>query len=195
MPDNGTKVTDYATIRDLVNDKKGEKDKRAYFYILKMPDCGGNRIKVGKSSNIYARFKYYQEHFHKSTVQIKELRVFNNILLDRYTDKAVKLYSLFEKEAIYALRDLNDERTKTGLGVLTEWFEPKFEFRLMKKFAKFVEEFRTMKFDKTIKRKGLRSKNNENLSDEESENEETEVYNKPVRTRNTVKRYNPSKGD
>ena len=193
MPDNGTEVEEYSTIKQLVDDKKGTNDRRPYFYILKMPECGGYRIKIGKSSNIYSRFKYYNEHFHNSQVTIKALRVFNNVTVDRYTDKAMKLYALFEREAIYALREFNPEKTKTGLGALTEWFEPEYESRIMHKFDKFVEQFRTMKFDKTIKRKGLRSKTNENLSESESsEDEDTQVYTRPVRTRNQVKKFNPN---
>ena len=48
MPDNGTKVTDYATIRDLVNDKKGEKDKIKAF----VPSFQSILMKVVKSGTI-----------------------------------------------------------------------------------------------------------------------------------------------
>lgn len=193
MPDNGSSVIDYGTIKQLVQDKKGQNDRRPYFYMLQMPDCGGNRIKIGKSSNIYSRFKYYNEHFHDSQVKILRLRVFNNVTVDRYTDKAMKLYALFEREAIYALREFNKEKTKTGLGVLTEWFEPEYYNQILNKFDKFVEKFRSMQFDKTIKRKGLRSKTNENLSESESsEDSDTQPYTRPNRQRSTVIKYNPN---
>lgn len=198
MPNNGDAVRDYGTIKQLVQDKKGQNDRKAYFYVLQMPECGGNRIKIGKSSNIYSRFKYYNEHFHNSQVLIHRLRVFNNSIVDRYTDKAMKLYALFEREAIYALRQFNKEKTKSGLGVLTEWFEPEYQNELLKHFDTFVDDFTNMKFDKTIKRKGLRSKTNENLSESESsQDEEEQIYITPSRPRRKTairKSYNPRTG-
>ncbi len=191
MPNNGTEVTDYATIKSLLDDKKGQNDKRPYFYIIKMPECGAYRLKIGKSTNIYARFKYYQEHFHRSSIQIKRLRRFPDITTDRYGDNAQKLYALFETEAQHALRDLNKTKLKNGQGKLTEWFDNDTEGKLLRLFDKFVDDFTTMKFDKTIKRKGLRAKNPEknNISDSDSDDEEVVVKNK--RDRNPTIRYNP----
>ena len=121
MPNSGTKVGDFGTIKQLLASKTGGKarDMKHYFYILQMPDCGANRIKIGKSSNIYARFKYYQEHFHGDTVNIKDLRWFPNTeaRFDSGKSQAMKLYALYEREAGYWLREFNKEKTKTGLGI------------------------------------------------------------------------------
>ena len=194
MPNKGSEVDNYRTIKNLIDDKRGINDRRHYFYMIKMPDCGSYRIKLGKSSNIYARFKYYQEHFYGSQVQIKRLRVFPNTDVDRYGDNAMKLYSLFEKEAQHALRNFNKVKNMNGDGKLTEWFDSDVEGKLLKGFDKFVEEFQKMKFDKTNKKKGLRSKNEGNISDSDSDEEEdTKKKNiNSSRTRYDVIRYKPN---
>tara|TARA_Y100000389_G_scaffold203471_1_gene251990 strand:+ start:1208 stop:1816 length:609 start_codon:yes stop_codon:yes gene_type:complete len=179
MPNSGTEVDGFGTIKQLLASKSGGKtrDMKHYFYMLQMPDCGANRIKIGKSSNIYARFKYYQEHFHGDTVFIKDLRHFPNTeaRFDSGKSQAMKLYALYEREAGYWLREFNKKKTKTGLGVLTEWFDADVSDKLIKKYEKFPDEFQKMKFDKTIKRQGLRSQTPYNVSDEEKSSSETET--------------------
>ena len=202
MPHNGDDIsTEYSTIKELIEDTKMRNDRRPYFYVIKMPSCGGERIKIGKSSNIYARFKYYQEHYYAETVKIKRLRRFHNILTDRFTDKGKKLYALFETEAIYYLRDLHDKKIKSGRGELSEWFDSKYETKVLSEFDKFVKEFETKKYDKTKRRKNLRSqgiaKGPHTLSDDPnsgSESSEEEEQKRPVRTKKPIKKYNPSKG-
>ena len=111
MPNSGNKVEGFGTIRQLLGSKTGGKarDRKHYFYIIQMPECGSHRIKIGKSSNIYARFKYYQEHFHGDDVLIKDLRWFPNTeaRFDSGKSQAMKLYALYEREAGYWLRDFN----------------------------------------------------------------------------------------
>ena len=41
-----------------------------YFYVIQIPDCGQNRIKLGETANIYLRFAYYQAHLHGSKSRI-----------------------------------------------------------------------------------------------------------------------------
>ena len=202
MPNSGTEVDNFGTIKQLLDSKTGGKarDMKHYFYILQMPDCGANRIKIGKSSNIYARFKYYQEHFHGDTVFIKDLRHFPNTeaRFDSGKSQAMKLYALYEREAGYFLREFKKEKTKTGLGILTEWFDKDVSNELMKKYGKFPDEFQKMKFDKTLRRQGLRSQTPFNISDDEkssseseTDNEEEPIVRKSNRNKKKVIRYKP----
>ena len=202
MPNSGTKVGDFGTIKQLLASKSGGKtrDMKHYFYILQMPECGGYRIKIGKSSNIYARFKYYQDHFHADTVNIKDLRHFPNTeaRFDSGKSQAMKLYALYEREAGYWLREFNKEKTKTGLGILTEWFDEDVSDELMKKYEKFPDEFQKMKFDKTLRRQGLRSQTPYNISDDEKSSSESEtddeepiIIRKSNRNKKKVIRYKP----
>lgn len=143
----------YTNIKSLIDDKKGSKDKGHYFYIIQMPECGDSRIKLGKTANIYARFKYYQEHFHGTNVPILRLRKFNRQKKERFGDNAMLLYEVFESEAKYALRELNPQKTKGGLGILTEWFESDKKSKLERLFDDFVNnKFSRTDIEKTKKR-------------------------------------------
>jgi len=192
MPSNGTEDMSWALVSQLLKDKKSGKgrDNRHYFYIIQMPKCGDYRIKTGKSSNIYARFKSYQDHLYGDEIVIKELRYFTNTDVDRYGDNAMKLYALYEREVGYWLREFNKNKTKRGLGILTEWYDGDEAEALMKEYNKFPDEFSKMKFDKTIKRKGLRSRYN--ISDtESSSSSEEEVRVRSTRNKNKPNRYKP----
>lgn len=185
MPFSGNKVDNYSYIKQLIDDKSGGKgrDKKHYFYIIQMPECGKSRIKIGKSSNIYARFKYYQEHFHGSQVKIHDLRWFPNIDTDRFGEKGLKLYALYEREVAWWLREFNKEKRRDGLGKLTEWFDEDTSSSLLRKYRRFPKEFSSMKFDKTQKREGLRSQNPENISDDEEDDNEPVVVRRSTRNR------------
>jgi hypothetical protein len=67
----------------------------------------------------------------------------------------------------------------------------------MDKYKEFPEKFRTMKFDKTEKRTGLRVRNPNNISDTETSSEsETEdeapvVNRRSTRNKNKPNRYKP----
>jgi hypothetical protein len=204
MPNSGNNEDRPELIEDVIKDRTGgkTKDKGHYFYIIQVPLCGANRIKIGKSSDIRARFKYYQAHFHSSKVKLLELRKFNNTE-HRWSSssgksQAMQLYALYEREAQYHLRNFNKKKTKTGLGELTEWFDADVETELMNEYWKFPEKFRTMKFDKTEKRKGLKNQTPYNISDDESSSSESEtedetpvVYRRSTRNKNEPNRYKP----
>jgi len=160
---------DTTSVRNILEEKEGAKDKKHYFYLLQMPSCGGYRLKLGKTANIYARFKYYQDHLYDDEIIVHRLRSFNNTDVGRYTGKGMKLYALFEREAKYALRDFNDEKTKSGVGLLTEWFSPDTEDDLLATFDIFVTDFQNSSFEKIKKRRSARTKTNYNISDDEED--------------------------
>lgn len=136
-------------IDDVIEKKAVPKDGH-YFYIIQMPSCGQKRIKLGKTANIYARFAYYQAHFHGSKVKVLFLRKFPRQKIDRWEDSGLMLYSLFEKKAKEALRNLNKQKNKNGEGKITEWFDASVAEKLKKTFKDFVEnQFEKLKVEKT----------------------------------------------
>ena len=69
------------------NEKKTINSKH-FFYILRMPPCGDNRIKIGKSANLYNRFRTYQSHMPSERIEIFELRD------SEYEDEILEIYDL-----------------------------------------------------------------------------------------------------
>ena len=119
-----------------------------------MPECGSYRIKLGKTANIYNRFKNYQSHFHKTTLPILKLRKFKRQPTTRFGEGGMMLYAFFEQEAKYALRDLNPVKISNGQGVLTEWFDSHKKSQLENIFDEFVEKkFSRTDVEKTKKKK------------------------------------------
>ena len=151
----GTQVTKYKTIRELINDSN-VKDKLHYFYILRLPRCGGSRIKIGKSAAIVGRMKYYQSYFFSSEVEFLELRSFPNQMTNRYGEKAKLVYSVFEDEVKEALRNFGTEKITSGDGKITEWFPSKSRQELMKTYNDFIQKFKSMRHEKTLKKESLK---------------------------------------
>ena len=78
------------------------------------------------------------------------------------------------------------------------WFDEDVSNELMKKYENFPDEFQKMKFDKTIRRQGLRSQTPYNVSDEEKSSSESEtddeepiIIRKSNRNKKKVIRYKP----
>ena len=92
---NGREITEYNTIKDYLNTRGQTKNESHYFYIIRTPESGllKGRIKIGKSSNLNARFKSYQDHYYNENIKILKLRQFQNRTTDRYGDKGEKLYA------------------------------------------------------------------------------------------------------
>ena len=69
---NGREITEYNTIKDYLNTRGQTKNEAHYFYIIRTPECGllKGRIKIGKSSNLNARFKSYQDHYYNENIKI-----------------------------------------------------------------------------------------------------------------------------
>ena len=147
----------YSTVKDVIDNM--QKTNLHYFYMLQMPECGGFRIKLGKSKALISRFKYYQAHFHKDTIRIKKLIGFSPSA-KRYIDgKALELYSLFEREAMKWLRNNNKHETiSTEEGRITEWFDADTENQLMKDFQKIYENWQKSDYFEVSKREQAQRK-------------------------------------
>ena len=86
-----------STIQKFIDAKvKGTTNDNHYFYIIQFPECGSSRIKLGITANIYARFKYYQQHLFGPDIFIHRLQKLPKQIKDRYADNAQKLYEVYE---------------------------------------------------------------------------------------------------
>lgn len=149
----GTQITKYQTIKQLIESPDMQKKNHLhYFYILKVPRCGGSRVKIGKSANIISRMKYYQSYFHSSEVALLELRSFPNRKAEYFGASAKKLYEVYEDEVKKALRQYSDETIQTGDGKITEWFKASTQKQLMDTYTEFVDKFRKLNIPKTEKK-------------------------------------------
>ncbi len=194
----GEQIHQYSTLESVIEDKKGKKDNGHYFYIIQMPLCGNNnnRIKLGKTANIYNRFKNYQSHFDKITIPIIHLCKFNHQLTTRFTEGGMMLYDFFEQEAKYALRDLNPVKISNGQGVLTEWFDADKKTELLKMFKEFVDnKFSRTDVAKTKKReKSTRAARVDYTEPTRLDPDISEKkIERPKRTTNPIDRLKPSR--
>jgi hypothetical protein len=158
--DDMKKLVSWAnTVQNVLEEKKGMKDDGHYFYVIQMPECGSYRIKLGKTANIYNRFKNYQSHFYKTTLPILRLRKFNRQPTTRFGEGGMMLYAFFEQEAKYALRDLNPVKSSNGQGVLPEWIVADKKSQLENIFDEFVEKkFSRIDVEKTKKERRVRER-------------------------------------
>lgn len=186
MVNAGTELTNYGRVKDIIEKMKpADGSNYHYFYILQMPRCGGSRIKIGKSKNLIQRLKYYQAHFHTSDITVLHLRRFSPNA-SRYIDgKSWELYSLFEREAIKALRNYNSQKISNGFGQMTEWFEPNHRINLLNTFKDFVEEFKKTDYLEIKQRKSERKKKEINY-------EEVDEDDKGKRVRKQPEKFKPS---
>ena len=149
----GTQITKYQTIKQLIESPDMKKKNHLhYFYILKVPRCGGSRVKIGKSANIISRMKYYQSYFHSSEVALLELRSFPNRIAEFYGTSAQKLYAVYEDEVKKALRQYSEETIQTGDGKITEWFKGSTQKQLMDTYQEFIDKFRKLNIPRTEKK-------------------------------------------
>ena len=191
----GEQIFQYSTLESVIEDKKGKKDNGHYFYIIQMPACGSFRIKLGKTANIYNRFKNYQSHFDKTTLPILRLHKFNHQLTTRFGEGGMMLYAFFEQEAKYALRDLNPVKISNGQGVLTEWFDADKKTELLKMFKEFVDnKFSRTDVAKTKKReKSTRAARVDYTEPTRLDPDISEKkIERPKRTKNPIDRLKPS---
>ena len=140
----------YSTVKDVINNKP--KDNLHYFYILQMPQCGGYRIKIGKSKALISRFKYYQAHFHTKEITILKLIEFPPSQKRFIEGQALELYALFEREAIKALRNNNShQKISTEEGRITEWFDADTKTKLMSDFEDFYDTWKQANYFEVTK--------------------------------------------
>ena len=165
---NGREITEYNTIKDYLNTRGQTKNESHYFYIIRTPESGllKGRIKIGKSSNLNARFKSYQDHYYNENIKILKLRQFQNRTTDRYGDKGEKLYGLFERNMKKLLKPLSEITNDTGGKLQTEWYNRDKETEMMNIYNKYVKGDITSGTDLTVKReKNVRGLDTVNYKD------------------------------
>ncbi len=165
---NGREITEYNTIKDYLNTRGQTKNEAHYFYIIRTPECGllKGRIKIGKSSNLNARFKSYQDHYYNENIKILKLRQFQNRTTDRYGDKGEKLYGLFERNMKKLLKPLSEITNDTGGKLQTEWYNRDKEREMMNIYNQYVKGDITDGTEITVKReKNVRGLDTVNYKD------------------------------
>jgi hypothetical protein len=136
---------DVSSVRALVQSDNKALNSKHYFYILKFPDCGMGRIKIGKSAAIYNRFKYYLSHFggvegHED-IEILATRLFNKDTNDRLSGKGLMYYSAFEARMKQYCKHLSSEETEKGNSKEAEWFDEDKEDEIMDIYNRFIDLF------------------------------------------------------
>ena len=147
----GKVIGRFPTVRIAIDTM--QKTNQHYFYILQMPECGGYRIKIGKSKALISRFKYYQAHFHTSEITILKLIEFPPSQKRFIEGQALELYALFEREAMKALRNNNNhQKISTEEGRITEWFDADTKTNLMSDFKNFYDTWKQANYFEVTKR-------------------------------------------
>ena len=165
---NGREITEYNTIKDYLNTRGQTKNESHYFYIIRTPESGllKGRIKIGKSSNLNARFKSYQDHYYNENIKILKLRQFQNRTTERYGDKGEKLYGLFERNMKKLLKPLSEVFNDTGARLQTEWYNRDKEREMMNIYNQYVKGDITGGTEITVKReKNVRGLDTVNYKD------------------------------
>jgi len=165
---NGREITEYNTIKDYLNTRGQTKNESHYFYIIRTPESGllKGRIKIGKSSNLNARFKSYQDHYYNENIKILKLRQFQNRTTERYGDKGEKLYGLFERNMKKLLKPLSEVFNDTGARLQTEWYNRDKEKDLINIYNNYVKGDITSGTELTVKReKNVRGLDTVNYKD------------------------------
>ena len=109
------------TVKDIL--KRIDDDKN-YFYILQLPRCGDNRIKIGKSKKLHKRFSEYANLFYGSAVYVLKLVVFPN---KNIGDNAKKPAEIFESLMKTKLKKVQAKTNVLGSEIQTEWYDYKYK--------------------------------------------------------------------
>ena len=109
------------TVKDIL--KRIDDDKN-YFYILQLPRCGDNRIKIGKSKKLHKRFSEYANLFYGSAVYVLKLVVFPN---KNIGDNAKKPAEIFESLMKSKLKKVQGKTNVLGSEIQTEWYDYKYK--------------------------------------------------------------------
>jgi len=109
------------TVKDILNRIDDDKN---YFYILQLPRCGDNRIKIGKSKKIHKRFSEYANLFYGSVVYVLKLVVFPN---KNIGDNAKKPAEIFESMMKSKLKKVQGKTNVLGSEIQTEWYDYKYK--------------------------------------------------------------------
>lgn len=189
---------DVSSVRALVQSDNKALNSKHYFYILKFPDCGMGRIKMGKSAAIYNRFKYYLSHFggvegHED-IEILATRLFNKDTNDRLSGKGLMYYSAFEARMKQYCKHLSSEETENGNPKETEWFDEDKEDEIMDIYEKFINgEYEELDMESLQRRNPTGRSNRKNYKEpDEEDNDIKEVGMTTGRTpRKKPERYKP----
>ena len=128
------------TVLDVIKDIDNTKN---YFYIIKTPRCGGNRIKIGKSKTIKSRFASYANYYIDSNVYVLKLIAFNNINIGSGGKKPSEVFESLMKDK---LKNIQNHKDKNDLTIPTEWYDFNHKDKIFKAFEdvkKSNEEGRT----------------------------------------------------
>ena len=107
------------TVLDVLNNIKKSDEKKNYFYIIKTPRCGGNRIRIGKSKTILKRFAEYENYYFDSNVYVLKLIVFNAINIGSNAKKPAEVFESLMKNK---LKNIQNHKNKNDEAIQTEWY-------------------------------------------------------------------------
>ena len=106
-------------------------DSKNYFYIIKTPRCGGNRIKIGKSKTIKKRFAEYANYYIDSNVYVLKLIAFNDINIG---SGAKKPGEVFESLMMSKLKNIQNRKNVNDQTIRTEWYDLEHKDKILKAF-------------------------------------------------------------
>lgn len=116
------------TVLDVI---KNIDDSKNYFYIIKTPRCGGNRIKIGKSKTIKKRFAEYANYYFDSNVYVLKLISFNNINIGSGGKKPAEVFESLMKDK---LKNIQNHKNKNDETIQTEWYDFNHKDKIFKSF-------------------------------------------------------------
>ena len=116
------------TVLDVI---KNIDDSKNYFYIIKTPRCGGNRIKIGKSKTIKKRFAEYANYYIDSNVYVLKLIAFNDINIGSGAKKPGEVFESLMKNK---LKNIQNHKDKNDLTIQTEWYDLEHKDKILKAF-------------------------------------------------------------
>lgn len=116
------------TVLDVI---KNIDDSKNYFYIIKTPRCGGNRIKIGKSKTIKKRFAEYANYYFDSNVYVLKLISFNNINIGSGGKKPAEVFESLMKDK---LKNIQNHKNKNDETIQTEWYDFNHKDKIFKAF-------------------------------------------------------------
>ena len=148
------------TVLDVLNNIKKSDEKKNYFYIIKTPRCGGNRIKIGKSKTIFKRFAEYANYYFDSNVYVLKLIVFNDINIGSNAKKPAEVFESLMKNK---LKNIQNHKDKNDQTIQTEWYDLEHKDKI---FKAFEEVKKSNEESKTAVNTSTRSHKNMKIGDD-----------------------------
>ena len=134
--------------------------KKNYFYIIKTPRCGGNRIKIGKSKTINSRFASYANYYIDSNVYVLKLIAFNDINIGIGGKKPSEVFEALMKNK---LKNIQNHKNKNDETIQTEWYDFNHKDKI---FETFEEVKKSNEQSKTPVNTSTRSHKNMKIGDD-----------------------------